>query len=321
LQLHVKITVQVDLAYFLTVNLSQILNSKQVRGEKETIDHIKGVLSRITDEHPVLKCLKEVRFDVSRNLDRITFASPRGKDLKAGLLILEGAFSVRELNAALNDMARANPKAHTLTWSGGSAIYEIATSTETQYFVSLINNTTLVLATSMAVLIDVLDRSKDLKKSGLALAFTTLLETTNDKQSVSFVATGPALALLIDGVSIPNATAAVAALKTIDGLAGAITIAPQFQFQLGIFARDDETAKKLADAGNNACLTLRTLVQQKAKEDNKLLPLVDVVKSLRITTQGPTLLLRGEASLNVNENLMSLLPGGPAEARREGLGQ
>ena len=50
---------------------------------------------------------------------------------------------------------------------------------------------------------------------------------------------------------------------------------------------------------------MQFLVGQQVKKDEKLAPLLDVVKTLRITAQGTNVVLRGAASLEVIEKLMS----------------
>ena len=79
-------------------------------------------------------------------------------------------------------------------------------------------------------------------------------------------------------------------------------------FQLGMTTLDEETAKKAAAAANGGLFMVRTLAEQKAKEDANLLPLVDISKTLRITSQGNNLLLRGEITAENLERLLKNLP-------------
>jgi hypothetical protein len=282
--------------------------------ETDALDQPRAMLNRLADDLPVLKCLQSAGLDFFRDLTSITFAGPRSKNLRARFLIIEGDFDALKLTELLADRAKASPDALKVGASGGAAIYEIGTAAETRNYAVLVNKTTLIAAATREALTDAMARSDGSKKSGLKPGLKTLLQATSDKQSIGFVATGLALALLMDGFSIPNAETAAAALKSVDGLTGAVTLAKDVQFQVGIYARDDETAKKLADAGGNALLTLRGLLKQKAKEDEKLLPAVDIVNTLRIRNQGPILLLAGEATLGAIEKLMKNVPVGQTEA-------
>ena len=115
--------------------------------------------------------------------------------------------------------------------------------------------------------------------------FKTLLETTNDKQSISVAATGAALGKLVAGANVPNADAVNGVLQGMDGVSLAITVAKDVQFQIGVNAKDEENAKKMAVAGNAGLQVITLLATQKAQQDEKLMPLVDIAKTLRIVTQ------------------------------------
>jgi len=132
--------------------------------------------------------------------------------------------------------------------------------------------------------------------------------TTSNKQSFSFTATGTALAKLIENAPIPNADAATGILQQLDGITAAVTLAKDIQFQFGVNAKDADTAKKAADGGNFGLIMIRTMAQEKAKVDEKWLPLVDIAKTLRITSDGNNVLLRGEVTLENLEKLSKNLP-------------
>jgi hypothetical protein len=138
--------------------------------------------------------------------------------------------------------------------------------------------------------------------------FRALLRTTSDKQSFSFVATGPALSKLVAQAPVPNPEVAAAMLGNLDGLSAAVTLTKDVQFQLGINAKDAETAKKTVNSGNIALYTLSVLAAQKAKENADLQPLVDVAKTLQIVADGNNVMLRGEISTINLEKLIKHLP-------------
>jgi hypothetical protein len=304
----------------ITVSLKQIRTSELVMKETDALDQPRAVLNRLADDLPVLKCLQIAGLDFFRDLTSITFAAPAGMNPRAKFLILEGDFDTLKLTDLLAARAKACPDALKAGPSGGTVVYEMGTAAETRNYAVLVNKTTLIAATTREALADALARSDGSKKAGLKPGLKTLLQAASEKESISFAATGVALAPLLDGSSIPNADTAAAALKSVDGLTGAVTLAKDVQFQVGIYARDDETAKKLADAGGNALLTLRGLMKQKAKEDEILLPAVKIVNTLRVRNQGPILLLAGEATLDAIEKLMKSAPVGHTETGPARLG-
>jgi len=140
--------------------------------------------------------------------------------------------------------------------------------------------------------------------------FKTLLETTNDKQSFSVVATGPALARLLKNAPVPNVEAAAESLQAVEGLSLAITITRDITFQLGVNAKDKEAAEEMAKASNGLLILAKSMVNKKAKEDAKLAPVSDVVKTIRVVSQGTNLTIRGEITF---ENLGKLLKNLPQQ--------
>jgi hypothetical protein len=80
---------------------------------------------------------------------------------------------------------------------------------------------------------------------------------------------------------------------------GAVTIAKDIQFQLGVNAADEESAKKMAQGASFGLLFARGLVQQKVKEDEKLAPVMTIMNTLKATSQGNSVTIRGEITMDV----------------------
>jgi hypothetical protein len=118
-------------------------------------------------------------------------------------------------------------------------------------------------------------------------------------------------------VAVPPALLAAATLRTMGAVAGGVTLGRDNRFQVAVSADSEDTARKVAASGGSAALILRTLARQKAKEDEKVLPLLDVVKTLRVSSQGPVIFLRANASLDVIERLMNNFSADQAEGTRE----
>ncbi len=297
-----------DTEVVLTFNLKQILDSELVKAQKDAVNQAKAMFENLAGDNPASKYLKDAGFDLFRDLHSITVAGPGKKDFKSGLIVIEGKFNVEKINAAAADAAKDNAAALKITKSGSQTIYEITPPNEKQVYATFFNDSTLIAAPTKDILNGALGRANgSVKKSALKKEFATLLETTNKKQSLSFAATGPALAKMLENA--PNGEVAAQLIQNIDGLAGALTIAKDIQFQLAVNASDEATAKDLAQKGRAALGLLQTLVSVKAKEDEKLLPVVDIVKTLRITNQGSNLVFRGEASLEAIEKLIKNFPG------------
>jgi hypothetical protein len=296
-----------DTEIILTVNVKQILESELVKSNKEAVNQAKAQLENQAGDNPALKHLKAAGFDVFRDLQSITIASNGDKETAA--IIIEGKFNTAKFTTAAEEIARGSNEVVKISKVGTQTIYEITPPGGHGGFACLVDGKILLATTSKDALTEALARAAGPKKVSLKKEFAVLLDTVNDKQSISFAATGAALAKLIDNAPIPNGEAVSAALRDIDGLSGAVTAGKDLQFQLGVGAKDEAGAKKMAQDGTGMLLGVQFLVAQQAKKDEKFVPVVDIVKSLRITNQGSNVLLRGTVTVDVIEKLMKMVPG------------
>jgi alkylhydroperoxidase family enzyme len=291
-----------DTELVFTVHWKRILDSELVKGQRDALDPAKDLLEQFPGIRLARTGLKRAGFDVFRDLHRITYAGPRNLDAKKYFLILEGKFDAAKLSAVFK--------------SGTANVFEIAAPGEPRLYAGLANPTTLIAASTRQTLADALARSPVPKKSGLNKDLKQLLERDGDRQAVSFAGTGAALARLMDGSQLPNAALASATLRTVGAVSGGVTLDKVIRFQLAVKADSEDTAKKLAASAGSAGNILQTLVRQQTKEDAKLLPLLDVVKTVRVTSQGSVILVRAEATLDVLERLMSNMPVEPGKGSR-----
>ena len=297
-----------DTEIVFTVNVKQILDSELFKANKEALDHAKTLLDNAAGNNPAQQYLKKAGFDVFRDLHSLTFANSGSKDPAAGFIIIEGKFNPDKFTITAEEAARDSADTIKITKSGGQTIYEITPPGERMLYATLLEGKVLLAAGNKDALLEAVGRAAGTKRATRKKEFTGLLGTVNNKQSINFVATGAALAKLSEGAPVPNGEAATAALQGIEGLSGAITITKEVQFQLGVNAKDEAGAKKMAQDGTGMLLGVQFLIGQQAKKDEKFAPVVDIVKTLRITNEGSHVLLRGVVSLDVIEKLMKNIP-------------
>jgi hypothetical protein len=293
-----------DTELVVVVNLKQIFACEMVKAQPDAVGELKEVLGQFAGLNAVQKYLKEAGSDAFRDVRTVTYAYTGSKTPQMSFLILEGEFNAGKLNNA----AKADGTTLRAKKSGTETIYEISPRGEKRMHAALVNPSTLIVATTEESLADALARAAGSKKSALKKEFQKALGAIGDRQSVAFVSSGAALARLAEGVSLPNGESAAAFLQTLDVLSGGVTLAKGIQFQLAGNAGDEETAKKLTESANGALRILLTLVRQTAEKDERFLPIADVVKALRFTSQGTEIHFRGEVSLDIVEKLMKNFP-------------
>jgi hypothetical protein len=298
-----------DIELVIGVNLKQIRSSKRILREKDALDQPRAILKRAAGALPVLACVQDAGLDLVDDLTAITMAGPPAKTPTVTFVVLEGDFGALKLADRFGALAKSRPeKVKAMVAADSVTIYQMTGASKAVHYGALVNGDTLIAATTREALIDALARCNGTRKSAMPKALKTLLEAGDDKHSIRFVATGRALSRLIESASIPNADSAVAALSASDGMSAAIRLTDEIDFDVGIHVRDAETASKIAESGVNGLRSLRVLAHQHAKEEKKLQPLAEIVDTLRITSKGPIILLRGGATLSAIESLLGSWP-------------
>jgi len=308
-----------DTEIVISVNFRQIMDSPIVKAQKDAAGKVKSLLDDAVkslldkalgdNNEEAQKYLKATGFDLFRDLSTVTVAHPGGHDHEALLAIIEGDFDPEKFHAAAADAVKDHGDVISMTQSGKHKIIEVSFPNGGKTRVIVMVNKNIILACSTKDRMrTALARAEASERGKLKKELSSLLEATSPKQSISAVATGTALAKIMEKAPVPNAQNAGDVLKNIDGLSGAVTFGKDVQFQLGISAKDENTAKTLAQQANFGLFMVKGVVAQKAKEDQKLLPLVDVANTLRATAQGASLLLRGEITLENLDKLIKSLP-------------
>jgi hypothetical protein len=294
-----------DTEIVFTINVKQILDSPLLQSNKDAVEQAKTAILNQLGDHPAAGYLKSAGFDIFRDLHSITVAN-NGNE-KPTAMIIRGTFDAAKIAATAEQIAKDNADALKIKKVGNQTVYEITPPRDETGYATLIDGKVLLIMPTMAGLMDTWERLAGTKQSTLKKELTALLGTVSDKQSVTIVATGAGLTQLARAAPVADAVKAATELKSVDGLSGAITVGKEVQFQLGINAKDEASAKKMAIQGTGAILGVQLLANQYASKDERFAPVVDIVKTLRVTSQGNNVLLTGTVSLEVIEKVMKTL--------------
>lgn len=293
-----------DTESVVVVNLKQLLGCEAVAGQPDALGELKGLLGQFAGLDLVQAYLKPAGLDAYRDVRRLTYAYAGGTDPQVNFVVLEGAFDADKLNAA----ALVGGEAFRATQSGGRTQYELCPRGQKRFYAALATPTTLITAATPKALADAQSRAAGGKPSGLNALVKATLEAAGDGQSLAFASTGAGLARRLAGVPLPDPETAAAFLRTLDAVAGGVTLAKGVRFQLAVNADSEDAAKRLADSAASGTRTLQTLTQQNAARDAKYLPVGEVVASLRFTSRGTAVRLAGGASLDTLEALLKNFP-------------
>jgi len=296
-----------DTEIVFTVNWKQLLESDLVKSNKQLVEKGKEAVKTQVGDNPLFKYLSKAGFDIFQDLQTISIANNGGKDPTA--VVVEGSFNVKKFSRAADDLAKENADSIKTSTIGDQTVYEFSLPEEKTIYAALLNEKVLVAYLAKDELESAMKRAKATKKPSFQKnEFAVLLSTMTPKQSFSFVATGGALSKLMQGAPVPNGDAAAAALEKLDGLSGAVTVGREIDFQFGVNAVDDATAQKMAQDAQTALPVIQFMVNQQANRDQKLGFLVEVAQTLRVTSQGSNVLIRGKVSAEAIEKIMKSAP-------------
>jgi hypothetical protein len=292
----------------ITLNLKQIQDSQLFQDKKTIIDFAKGFLQGQLESSPIKAYLDKAEFDLFRDLHSITITTDGSKDLDSMFIAIEGKFKTDKWVQVAKDAANENGEKLRVTKSGNTQIFELTPAqNEKTIYAGLINDKVLVAAPTRASLDATIARVTGLRSPGVKPAFKKLLDTTNSKQSFSYVASGKGIAKgLANMPRVPGGDIG-ASLESLDGLAFSITIAKDIDFQLAATAKDEDSAKQMAALANKGLTLGRTLLNNK-KDNNKLEPLSDIVSTLKVTTQTSNVILRGVVTQETLDKILSFVP-------------
>lgn len=304
-----------DTEMIVTFNVQQILKSEILKGDqaKVILEIAKTKITEGLDDKGVAKWLKQAEFDLFQDLHSVTFAIPGGRNPEEGVILLEGKFDADKIEAAATEASKEAGGGLKVIKIGKVKAFEVSPKDEKTIYLGVLNKKTMIACATKADFAEAVARLNGDKSPNFKSAvFKSLLETVNNKQSMSIVATGSMLAKLAEkapeGAGGAQAAQAIAVLKQMDGFSAAVTIQKNIDFQLGVNTKDNETASKYAGLGNILIGAAKIKIGDEAKKNEKLVPAVEILNTIRVTAQDSNLVVRGQISFEALEKLLQNLP-------------
>jgi hypothetical protein len=150
-----------DSEIIATLNFRQILNSELAKEHKDKIDIVKGLLDNaIQNNEEAKRYLQAMGFDLFRDFNSITVASPASLEPDKGLVVIEGKFEPEKFVKTAEDAAKDHGDIVKVTPAGTHKLIEVtAPGQDKTLYLMLANNSTLLAGSSKAALTDALAQS------------------------------------------------------------------------------------------------------------------------------------------------------------------
>jgi hypothetical protein len=287
-----------DTEIYVTVNVRQILDSDLFKNHLQ--DQARDALKNVDMLEDILK---DLGFDPFRDLERVIVASPGGADADKGLIIAHGRFDLAKFKAKGEEAVENHPEAIKLHkvpdgLGGQLLVYEVtAFDADMPLFVALPSKDTLVASAGKDYVVDALKKTGGKNKTVLNnKEMQDLLEKMDSRQSLGMAALGSAL---VNG-NLPEEAAK--SLKKVEAIGAGITIGDDIKVEGVLSTKSPEDARAIKDTvdqGLKQALTVMALLATAQKEFN---PALEIVKSIKVTTRGNLVAIKGQINGDVIED-------------------
>src|SRR5262245_54456959 len=180
-----------DTEMVVTINVQQILKSDVLQANKTLVDLGKAKIAELLDEKEIGKYLKKANFDLFKDLNSVTVAMPNGRTADEPFILLEGKFDADKIETAILEASKdgGDVKVKIIKIANTTA-FEVTPKEEKTMYVGILDKKTMIACVSKADFAEAVARQNGTKAGTFkAPVFKNLLQTTSNKQSISFVAT------------------------------------------------------------------------------------------------------------------------------------
>jgi hypothetical protein len=302
-----------DTEMSVTINIQQILKSDVLKGDqgKLIIALAKQKINDGLEEKGVDKWFKKANFDLFNDLTSITFAAPGGRNPEEAFILLEGKFDAEKIEAAAVEASKDAGGGLKVTKIAGVKAFELNPKEEKTLYIGILNKKTMIACATKDDFAEAVARLNGTKSGAFKdKAFDSLVKAVNNKQSISIVATANIMSKFAEKApeGAPQVQQAAEFLKQMTAFSAAITIQKDIDFELGVNAKEEKTAAQYAFLGNAGMKAVMAKVEEAAKQDAKLQPAVDVLKTIKISNKGANLTVRGQVPFETLEMVLKSLP-------------
>jgi hypothetical protein len=278
-----------DFDFIAVLNVKQILESPLVK--KHGLEKAKEFLK---EKEEVGQVLTALGFDPFKDLSSVTIV---GMDImppnNKGYVILHGQFDIAKFESKAEEVAKDHPELK-IHKEGDHKIYEVSPpNADKPLFVGLMDKTTIIASTEKDFVLDSFGRASGKTKGTVKKELQELVEKADAKQSV-WMGLGHSI---FD--KIPQAGQDEKAKKSIEkikDLTFGLSIAKDIKLTISVTAKSADSAKELAEEAKEGLETAKGFLALAAGQEKRLAPLVDLVGGMKISTEGSTVTLKGEAS-------------------------
>ncbi len=275
--------------------VAMVLNIKQLTEAPLIKKHALGQLKEIMKGNEELgKALEAMGFDPLRDLTSITAAINGFNANSKGLVIAHGQFDTGKFEAKAEELAKEKSQFLKVVKEGNYKLYEVnAPGSEKPLLVALVDKSTIVASNEKEPVLEALAKAAGTKKSETNSALRTLIEKQDAGQTFWGVIPGAVLSKS-EFASMDEKTKKIS--ERIESITLGITVSKDIKLGMTIAAKTADNAKELAEDLKEGLNQAKGFLALMAGNQKNLAPVVDLVNSIKVATEGNNLTLKSEVS-------------------------
>jgi hypothetical protein len=282
-----------DAEFVVVVNAKHLFDSSIVQKH-----FVKQAREFIENHAEITGILDDLDFDPFEDLTSITAALTMVGTEAKGLIIIHGDFDEEAFADKAEEVAKQKGSVLKIHTKGERTIYEVKVEAGGKpLFVALVDETTIVAGPEKQYVIDAFAKAEGEMGGTVRTQTGRLIEKVNAKQSIWFAATANAL---LKG-DLSHDERARKNLEKIEGITAGIRVDRGIKVAFAVEGNSDDNARKLAQEIRSGLDQAKGFLTLFAEQNKQLTPLIDVMASLRLTTEGRTITLGAEISEEVIE--------------------
>jgi len=287
-----------DAEFVSHLNVRQLLDSAVVK--KHAVEKLRDLLKGQEHASSVLEALG---FDPFKDLTSITGAGSSLEPDGKAWFIAHGQFDSTKFEAKAEEEAKNHGDTLKIHKEGDKKIYEVQMPHDDKpLFVAIVDKTTLVGSNDKDYIRDCFAKAAAKKEAGVKKELKELIEKVDSKSSMWLVLRGNTLnSGPLAAVSDDKAKKTI---ERIDSVTFTVTVDKGVKIALDMGSKSAEGAKELAENMKEYIDTGKGFLALAAGQEPKAAPLVDVVNSVKITTEGNSVSIKGEVGEDLIEKAL-----------------
>jgi hypothetical protein len=273
----------------VVINVNRIVEAPLFK--KHFVEELRGLLKGSDDAS---KILQSIGFDPLKDLSNITLAGSGVSQDAKFLAVVHGKFDPAKLEAKAEEVAKEKGDTLKILKEGGQKIYEFKPNPneDKPQYAAIIDKDTLVGSNDKDYVLDALAKAAGKKKSTLKKEIQALIEKADADQSLWLAIPGSTLG----NSEVAGDQKAKQSIEKIQSITAGITIGKDVKLGLTVAAKSADNAKELAEEIKEGLTQAKGFLAILAGNEKKLAPVVDLVGSIKVATEGSAVTLKSEVS-------------------------